>query len=566
MRRSIGGLGGLLTGLVLLWSLSASAASHALLMGVGHYPKLKQKAQLEGPPNDVRVLADLLAGRYGFPRANITTLLDGQVTRKAIMAALEGLERRTDPGDFILIYFSGHGTSTYENRQWGFDASTGAICPADLDLDAGMDQMMATVVVGTRDLRPALQRLERKDRYILAAFDACYSGYAIRSLFQNGVPKYLPLPLEDLTDEEKPGEYGTNTRKRPPYPYRNVVYISAASVEERAFDINRATIRQGIGTVDGKPHGAMTDALIRGLQGEADADGDGGLTATELYGYIRTTVEKRFPQTPQLLYAETSNQGIVDQPLLRTRSAAPPPSDPPKPPPAEGGPLRVKVERVSAALQSRIEAVPGVKVTKGDFDILATTDTAGRRTVRRKRDLFLYLPNGALLFGGDEATALAALGRQARVRELIAFAYPKQDFNVFVELLESKGVLVEGDPVGFTIRAEADAYILLLNVDPAGMVNVIYPFYPRELKPLAAKKPLNLPDIGEVTAPNYGTEHIKVFAFRKKPGALGRIMGKEFSPEDPLLDTLMEMVRGDGRAQMTIQVKTAPKKDVVWTQ
>ena len=48
----------------------ASAANHALLIGIGQY----QTRVLEGPPHDVAALKTVLASRYDFNTANIRFL------------------------------------------------------------------------------------------------------------------------------------------------------------------------------------------------------------------------------------------------------------------------------------------------------------------------------------------------------------------------------------------------------------------------------------------------------------------------------------------------------------
>jgi len=548
--------------LLLIPAVDGRAAKHALLIGVGDYPYLPPSKSLEGPPHDVETLAGLLRTGQGFPADHIVSLVDEQATRKAILSAMERLTDRVETGDLVLIYFSGHGTSSHEYKPWGFDAYTGALLPYDFKMSENVEEMIGGLIVGRRDIRPILERLDRKSPRVLAIFDACYSGFTIRSSRKpTARPKYVKLPLKDLMDEA-PGKHGEDTAEKPEYPYRNVVYVSASSSEEQAWDITRRSIRSGQPTFDDKPHGALTDALLRGMSGKADTNGDNGVSWNELYHYAKGTVAKSFAQTPQLLHAE-ENAEILDAPLFRgiRRQEK---SEPSEASAANAGPLRIRLERVPGRVKDAVAAVPGLAVVEdGPFDMLATPGAFTKRAVQRMVNI--YLANGALLDRVPPRAVADRLRRHTGARRLIGHAYPDSDFNVFVELTEPKGVLLEDDPVGFVVRSEADAHILLVNIDSTGGVNILYPYLAEEVAPIRAGSPLRLPELGYVTPPNFGLEHIKAFAFKQKPAGIEAFMGESFTCECPMFEKLMTLidVNSGEAAQNTLTIKTAPRSDRV---
>ncbi|MCP4108871.1 MAG: caspase family protein, partial [Desulfobacteraceae bacterium] len=166
---------------ILLFTLSITrAANHALLIGIGSYPGLSAMQQLEGPPFDVESLRNVLEKSFGFPPANVTTLVNGQASRTGILNALDNLVPATKPDDFIFLYFSGHGTSSYDpdRKEWGLDPLSGALMPSDFKTGEIKD-MVAQLIIGTRDIKPRLMKLD-KDRRILAVFDACFSELTVR--------------------------------------------------------------------------------------------------------------------------------------------------------------------------------------------------------------------------------------------------------------------------------------------------------------------------------------------------------------------------------------------------
>jgi hypothetical protein len=333
-------------GLLLLAGADVVGAGqrHALLIGVGRYSHLP-KATLEGPPFDVEGLRDVLSRRWGFDPANISTLLDEQATKTAILSAIDDLASRTRPGDFVFIYFSGHGTSGYDTafKDAGLDGGTGALVPADFKSTARAD-LKNRLIIGSRDLRPLLLKLAGQ-REVLVAFDSCFSGNAARAVFAPGQARYLS-PADLVTPEGRgvaapvvAERAGAPAAPDPPYPYQSVVYVSAASKSERAMDIGATLIRSGrVKTVDGRPHGAFTNALIEGLDGSADTNKDGSVTNEELYGFVKDQVTGRFPHQPQLLMPRESREALLRSPVfggVPAAAAAPTAVPPPAQAPAE---------------------------------------------------------------------------------------------------------------------------------------------------------------------------------------------------------------------------------------
>ena len=162
----------LLAALAFAWASHASAAgrSHALLIGVAHYratPELVRQGyagiDLDGPANDVRALRDVLRRRWGFADENIRTLIDVDATRQGILDGLADLAEQTAPGDRILVYFSGHGTSADDPRLGPpVPHGSGAFAPHDLDY-ANLGE---TLLVGRTDLIPAFKALEHGGRRV----------------------------------------------------------------------------------------------------------------------------------------------------------------------------------------------------------------------------------------------------------------------------------------------------------------------------------------------------------------------------------------------------------------
>jgi len=329
-----------------------------------------------------------------------------------------------------------------------------------------------------------------------------------------------------------------------PYPYRNIFYISASTENEVAKDIRRDTLHL-YPTIDGKPHGALTDSLLRVLAGQVqvDTNNDGQWSQIELYEALKSNVQRRFRQTPQALPKEGKRAPALHTRPFFVRSAGS------ISPVAEASPgsnpdLRIRVAADLAPIKARISQIDGIRIVQINPDLLITKD---------RDDIVLALPNGHPLcrFTAFELVqVIDRIRRHLRIQPLINLAYPRQQFNVGVDLRGpyQKGIVHEDEIFGFEIYTEKSAYVLLIDVDPAGVVHVLYPFDAAELQPLAEGERKALSASYRALWP-FGTETLKLFAFTHRPAELEILMGREdIHPDSPLFETLQRLV-GIGTAE-----------------
>ena len=289
------------------WKLTAQTENHALLIGIGKY----KYTTLEGPPHDVAALKKILTDQYDFKKENIHTLVDQEAIKSRILHEIELLTRRTRPGDRVFIYFSGHGTSRRDELlALPLPHTTGALVPADFsgDLRQSVATLMSQLIIGKRDLRPVLDQLDQ-DRRVFMVFDTCFSGNTVRAIGDRSTTdsnRYMVLPSKRIMmTRQNTGVSADSEKSEDAYPYRNIFYISAASENEVAKDIRTNNLNV-YPTIDGKPHGVLTDALLRVLAGQTpvDADHDGQWSQIELFKSVKAEVQRRFRQTPQVLPRE----------------------------------------------------------------------------------------------------------------------------------------------------------------------------------------------------------------------------------------------------------------------
>lgn len=175
-----------LAGLLALPALARE--NYALLIGANEYPNLDQQFWLKGPSNDVTLVAAYLKNAAPVPFAadHVVLLSDGvegavRPTLAAIRTAFAELTAKVQPGDFVYLHFSGHGTQA-------------PAANPDEELD-GLDEMFLPVDIGPwSDTTGAVQNglvddeigqlldgIRAKGADVWVVFDACHSGTATRA-------------------------------------------------------------------------------------------------------------------------------------------------------------------------------------------------------------------------------------------------------------------------------------------------------------------------------------------------------------------------------------------------
>ncbi|WP_054008941.1 caspase family protein [Cypionkella psychrotolerans] len=176
-------------GLLAALPLPAHAELRAVLVGVSDY--LTLDADLKGPVNDVRLMAEVLIAR-GIPAPEIAVLTSdptdlpagvttAPTTKAAILTALTNVSTRAQPGDTVVFYFSGHGAQAPDqsgDEGGGYDE---IFLPADA---AGWKGDVGTVENALTDdeLQAWAQPLLSRGIKLIGLIDACHADTGFRSL------------------------------------------------------------------------------------------------------------------------------------------------------------------------------------------------------------------------------------------------------------------------------------------------------------------------------------------------------------------------------------------------
>ncbi|MFD6183702.1 AAA domain-containing protein [Streptomyces goshikiensis] len=221
--------------------------NHALLIGTANYqdPAYTPLAAVRA---DVHYLSQVLempsVGRF----EDCVRVEDS--TKTAIMQSVESFLAEREADELVVLYLSGHGVYETEDGQLYYVAA-----------DTSADQVQSTAVKASF-ITEQLEACAARRKVLL--LDCCFSGAAVQGFRSKG------------------GGGGRAGGGSPPAVEASGVYVITASHHwEESF------------TSDPGEPSQFTQALVRGLHtGQGDLDGDGRVSADDLFRYVSRELKK----------------------------------------------------------------------------------------------------------------------------------------------------------------------------------------------------------------------------------------------------------------------------------
>lgn len=282
----------------------AKPTKWALLVGINNYKYPNQVSPLAGSINDVDDVRQVLIGKFEFPPENILVLKDSQATHAAIINAIKThLIAKAQPGDIVVIHYSGHGSQMPDVTGKMISGLDETIVPYDSrDLEGKVFDISGA------ELHPLLLELAAKTKNLTFILDSCHSGTLVRGARVRSIPADTrtppPLPPDTLSATRSVG--ATDDSKSPKY-----VSIAAATSKESAFEH----------FAENQDHGALTYFLTRQLRAAK-----AGATYRDVMDSVIGNVTANYPaQNPSLEGAEADQYIFGDgSSLARTYVTASP--------------------------------------------------------------------------------------------------------------------------------------------------------------------------------------------------------------------------------------------------
>ncbi|MCP4401717.1 MAG: hypothetical protein GY801_31005 [bacterium] len=279
----------------------------AIVIGINEYTQ--GIPPLRTAVNDATRLAQILKEDHGF---EVQLVIDADATGEKLRVLLqERLQQKIGADDRVLFYFAGHGIALD-----GDDGPEGYIIPQDARARE------KTTFLPMSDLHDALVHFEC--RHFLAILDCCFAGAfrwsSTRAL--SDVPEVIHKERYDRFIRDPAWQVITSAS----YDQKALDMLSGDVFGKRSSNQQHSsfalTLFKALNVFgersDNQQHSPFALALFKALQGTGDVmpagGGDGVITATRLYLFLRDAVESASeaqgtPQTPGLWPLKKHDKG-----------------------------------------------------------------------------------------------------------------------------------------------------------------------------------------------------------------------------------------------------------------
>ena len=231
----------------------------AIIIGIADYKNLPRADYAN---DDARAFYDYAIRGLGVKAENIKLLVDADAGQEEIYKAFKTwLPARVRATTDVYVYYSGHGITTNDGQSL-------YLLPQRTDRD-----LIEETAIAQNKINAALQAAKPKSVTIF--LDSCYSGAGRTG--QTLLASARPISIKS-TAQAFPSEF---------------TVISASTAEQISSSSNELK------------HGIFSYYLMRGMEGDADTNKDGKITAGEMHTYLTENVARQASlvnrvQQPQL--------------------------------------------------------------------------------------------------------------------------------------------------------------------------------------------------------------------------------------------------------------------------
>jgi len=512
--------------LYLLLSGLVFAEKYALLIGISEYQYLPR---LAGPINDVTSLNQLLQKKWGFKAKNITRLENNQATKQKMVQALKKISQKLTKKDYFVFYYSGHGTSRYDQcNNTHIPYESGGIVPVDAKDEQDL-------FITRNDLRPYIEKMDQKGVQGLGLIDACFSGNSYRDLtltnFSYRYAKLRQITRLSCSDHQTRSEG---------YPYQNFVFMTAAPVDEKALDLDKYLIKY---SYQNMAHGAFSSALLKALDKSKQ-----GIDYETLFADIQQDMEAipsinhsplLFPEDDAHYY---KNNALIPAQKLYAKAIFGTQVIPVIQPKVKSiNNLLINIPLTYPSLRKAVQETTGLALAqKNQLADLMVIRKQGKYQLTDIYQTPLYITN--ILSNMKDS-----LQQQGWINKIKKAKNPLQPFNLRITTRRYKGneynnelspeckiqrfkrrnilnneTFIECDILNIQVKLRQKSYIAIFNLRSDGAFKLLYPLSKKE------EELINNIEFSNIIEPPFGTDTIITMAFTRKHDLLYQKILKEW--------------------------------------
>jgi len=454
----------------------------ALVIGIDDYQRVRK---LKGATADAR---DIDTSLKTMGVKDVTTLINGQAERSSVLREISGLVERTRANDIVFLSIAGHGAQEPERIKGSQPDGMEDVflLPGFEATPAGSQQR----ILGS-EFNHFIRQFELRGAKVIFVADTCHGGGMVRDIDPRAeemsfrqVPAYTLL-----VDELKPVAGEGDPRSE--LDLDRTTFLAAVDRSTKAPEVR-------VPGIDGL-RGALSYAVARAIEGNADADHDGKVTLKELFANIRQVVYQLSDQRQNVVTMTSPNRSpdtdvafgltrgvtLIQGPIEGPQPSAPRPASvsPASVSPAAGGsaaapspsPKPQVVERVQApirlaALDGKTTYFPSLKSRDSTFQAVQPTDNPDLIWDPTSHDVIAW--GDVVAYGVELSDLPTVIDRTAAIRSLKGMSTQSpQVMRVSPDdRLQRKDQKVDIDLSDVAGRA-----VVLFNVSGDGTIQMLYP-------------------------------------------------------------------------------------------
>jgi hypothetical protein len=269
----------------------AGGQVRALVIGIDAYQHVRQLKGAVADARDIQSTLNIMGVR------DVTTLIDAQAERTAFLREIRALVDRTRANDLIFVSIAGHGTQEPERVKGSEpDGMENVFLLAGFEPTASGSQQR---ILGS-EFNHFIKQFEARGAKVVFVADTCHGGGMARDIDPRAqemsfrqVPRYTLLvdSLKPVTEASDPHSELDLDR---------TAFLAAVDRHTKAPEVRIPGI-EGL-------RGALSYAVSRALEGNADADHDGRVTMKELFDNVRQVVYQLSDQRQNVVTMTSPSQ------------------------------------------------------------------------------------------------------------------------------------------------------------------------------------------------------------------------------------------------------------------
>jgi hypothetical protein len=390
---------------------------------------------------------------------DVTALIDAMADRSSILSSINRLVARTGPRDLVILSLAGHGAQEPERVRGSQPDGVENVflLPGFENTAAGSQER----VLGA-EFNHFIKQFEAKGAHVLFVADTCFGGGMTRDVDPRAEEmSFRQVPSYRLTADLLQPITTTSDALMTELDFDRTVFLAAVDRKTKAPEVQIPGIA-GL-------RGALSYAVARAIEGNADTRGDGNTTLREFFGNVRQVVYQLSNQRQNIVAtASPSQDPQTDVVFQLSRSV----SIRPQPAPADPGAQAARSDRPIkiASLDGKTTYFSGLTPREAAFEVVQPIEHPDLIWDPVSHDVLSW--GDVVASGIDPADLPSVIDRATAIRELKRIA-TKEPQAITVgpdDSLHHKASLVHVDMTDVAGRA-----LILFNIAGDGTVQMLYP-------------------------------------------------------------------------------------------